>query len=129
MTPVGEFAATTCLQCPACPENNQALNVSSSAHFDATCTRQISCYTCCSIVDFFPAFDDLPGSKQHSCAPVRIISFCLMSSFGFQLSGVIYGCCHGLQRNMQRVHNGIYFPCRLKCTLSQYKHKISSHGI
>ena len=89
VTPVGEFAATTCLQCPASPKNNQALNVSSSAHFDATCTRQISCYTCCSIVDFFPAVDDLLGSKQHNCAPVRILSFCLMSSFGFQLPDVI----------------------------------------
>ena len=75
--------------CVHCPENNQALNVSSSAHFDATCIRQISFYTYCSIVDFFPAVDDLPGNKEHSCAPVRIISFCLMSSFGFQLPDVI----------------------------------------
>ena len=87
VTPVGEFAATTCLQCPASPKNNQALNVSSSAH--ATCICQILCYTCCSIVDFFTAVDDLPGSKQHSCALVTILSFCLMSSFGFQLPDVI----------------------------------------
>ena len=89
VTPVGEFAATTCLRCPACPKNNQALNVSSSAHFNAPCTRQISCYTCCSIVDFFPAVENLRGSKQHSCALVRILSFCPMSSFGFQLPDVI----------------------------------------